>query len=152
MRDGVGHGLDTRPSARTPWVGSSVVMTPWPCLWGWCASPRAHSYILHSSMPALRAQPHARCGQRQHSPKALSVWKKSQEGKWVLGAVPPSLLCSQCYTVTLGRDTDTERDTWAVLFLSQGKGRHARASHDHSLSQPSWSSRLHETGKTPYML
>ena len=145
MRDGVGHSLDTRHSARTPWVGSPVVMTPQPCLWGWCASPRAHSYILHSSAPALRAQPHARCGQRQRGPKALSVWKKSQEGKWVLGAVPPSLLCSQCYTATEG-------DTWAVLLLSQGQGRHARATHDHSLSQPSWSRRLHETGKPPYVL
>lgn len=87
-------------------------MTPQPCLWGRHASLCAHSHAPHPSTPALQAQPHARCGQCQYNPKALSVQKKSWAGTWVCGAAP--LPCSALRLMG--------NHIWAVLLLSQGKG------------------------------
>lgn len=101
-------------------------MTPQPCLWGRHASLRAHSHAPHPSTPALQAQPHARCGQCQYNPKALSVQKKSWLGHGSVELRHSPALLSVLWGITSGQ----------CYFFHRGRDD-IRVTQDHSY--PSWS-------------
>lgn len=120
-------GLDTRPSARTLGMGSSVVVTPQPCLCGRCASPCAHSHNAHSSAPARCARPHARCWAATSSPSGAHRREEESDrgnGRLELGRPP----CSALHV------TGRQRRHLGSAASFTGEGGHARATRDHSFS------------------